>query len=172
MSDESCPDIDSSLPEVVQDFLRSGAKLEEIRLDERGNWTHEGLDFENPRVADLFSRSVGRTSGGTWVLEIGRFTYPIVVEDTGFFIDRVDWSEAPPLLQLSDSTTEPLDLETLQYEPGGRLYCRVKDREFRARFKRGAYHSIMPFLHDEDHKVVLKLGDRQQVLADLDDLDE
>ena len=78
------PHIDETLPEVVKNFLRKGYTLENITLHETGQWTHEGLDFENPKVIDLFYRSVSRTEGGTWVLDIPPFTYPIEVEDAGF----------------------------------------------------------------------------------------
>ena len=70
-------EVDRTLPEVVQKFLVGGGKLESIRLHADGKWTHEGCDFENDRIVKLFSRSVNRTEGGTWVLEIGRAT-PIV----------------------------------------------------------------------------------------------
>ncbi len=165
-------DIDSTLPEVVQDFLRSGAKLQEIRLDARGTWTHEGLSFENPRILDLFSRSVDRTEGGTWVLEVGRFTYPITVEDTGFFVERVDWSTSPPTLHISDETTEELDVDTLEYRPGGRLYCEIKDGDFRARFKRSAYHSITDYLAEDDGHIIATIDGDTTVLANSDDLDD
>ncbi len=168
MTDHS-DDIDSTLPQVVQDFLRSGATLQEIRLNARGNWTHEGLIFENKRIIDLFSRSVGRTEGGTWVLEIGRFTYPIVVEDTGFFVERVDWSDDPPPLLLSDRSEEMLDLDTLTYQSGGRLYCRVKQGDFRARFKRSAYHSIIDHLQERDGEIVIAIGDREKTLISTDE---
>jgi len=155
-SPESSDDeIDPTLPAVVRDFLRSGAELEEIRLDRRGDWTHEGLDFENQKIIDLFSRSVNRTEGGTWVLEVGRFTYPITVENTGFFVERIDFDEDPPRIELSDETEERLDPETLDYRGNGELYCRVKEGEFRARFKWQAYHQIGERLEREGDEVFL-----------------
>lgn len=171
MTDEPT-DIDPTLPQVVQDFLRKGATLEEIRLSAGGYWTHEGLVFDNPRIIDLFSRSVGRTEGGTWVLEIGPFTYPITVEDTGFFVTRVDWSSTPPLIEVSNGSTEHLAIDTLSYESGGRLYCRIDDGKFRARFKRSAYHSIMEHLREDDGDVLLVIGDQEILLANLDQLKE
>lgn len=173
MTDSSSePDIDPTLPEVVRNFLRSGAELQEIRLDERGRWTHEGLQFENPRIIKLFSRSVDRTEGGTWVLEIGRFTYPITVEDTGFFVDAVDWDTSPPHLHISDGTEEVLDADTLEYRPGGRLYCTIKDGQFRARFKHAAYHSFTEHLREKEGRIVVVIDDREVELADLDELNE
>ncbi|MFB6262026.1 MAG: DUF1285 domain-containing protein [Bradymonadaceae bacterium] len=164
--------IDDTLPDIVQEFLESGADLEEIRLDARGEWTHEGLDFENQKIIDLFNRSVDRTDGGTWVLEVGRFTYPITVEDTGFFVEQVDLETSPPLLRLSDGTTETLDPDTLEYESGGRLYCRVKNGEFRARFKRPAYYDLADRCERQDGGIYLELDDRRVRLASVDQLDE
>ena len=164
MSDDS-DSIDPTLPEVVQSFLRSGAHLEEIRLDHLGRWTHEGLDFENPRVVRLFFRSVDRTEGGTWVLRIGQFTYPILVEDTGFFVEQVFWELDPPEILLSDETREVLHVDTLQYEPEGRLYCFIKNQAFRARFKRQAYHSIIDYLEEDDGEVFLVVGSHRKSLG-------
>lgn len=151
-------EIDETLPEVVKDFLRSGAKLQEIRLDDRGRWTHEGLDFENSRIITLFNHSVDRTPGGTWVLEIGRFTYPIEVDDTGFFVDRVELEAETPTLHLSDGSTEPFDPSSLVYSGDGRMYTTVKGGSFRARFKRNAYYTIADHIDEADGEWMLHLG--------------
>ncbi len=161
-------DIDETLPEVVKDYLRQGYELEEIRLDATGKWTHEGLDFENPNLIDLFSRSVDRTEGGTWVLEVGPFTYPITVEDTGFFVERIDLDKSPPRLHLSDETTEELDPTTLEYKPEGRLYCEVKGGDFRARFKKPAYYALADHFVEEDGIVYAQFGADRYELANME----
>ena len=160
-------EIDETLPETVKKFLRKGYQLEEIRLDATGKWTHEGLDFENPKITDLFSRSVGRTEGGTWVLEVGRFTYPITVDDTGFFVERIDLGQAPPQLHLSDETAEALDPRSLEYKPEGRLYCTVKGGEFRARFKKPAYYALTDNFVEDDGTIYVELGDERCRLAEM-----
>ena len=143
--------IDPTLPEVVRQFLASGKKLEEIRLHDTGRWTHEGCDFENPRVIKLFSKSVQRTPGGTWVLSIGRFTYPITVDDCGFFVERIDHTpDGTILLTLSDDTQEVLDPHTLRYEDDGKLTCLIKAGHFRARFKKDAYYKLLEDLQSDD----------------------
>ncbi len=176
MSDQNPPGrtedgIDETLPNVVKDFLRSGADLEEIRLDERGRWTHEGLDFENSRIIRLFARSVDRTEGGTWVLEVGRFTYPITVEDCGFFVQRVDFGTDPPTLYLSDQTKEPLEPDTLDYQGEGKLYCSVKNGDFRARFKWHAYYGLAEQLVERNGKVFLEWNDTRMSLGPLDEME-
>ncbi|MBA2663484.1 MAG: DUF1285 domain-containing protein [Bradymonadaceae bacterium] len=164
--------IDPSLPEAVKKFLAAGATLEKIHLDALGHWTHEGMGFTNEKIIALFNRSVGRTSGGTWVLNVGQFTYPIEVEDTGFFIERVDLDQSPPLLSLSDGSSEPLDPATLRYEAGSRLYCDVKGGEFRARFKRPAYHALLDDAFEQDGAIVIIVAGQTVRLADTDALED
>lgn len=158
-------EIDETLPEVVKGFLRRGYQLEDIFLDARGRWHHQGEAFENEKIIALFSRSVGRTDGGTWVLEVPPYTYPIRVEDTGFFVEQIDLSASPARVYLSDETREDFDLSTLTYEPEGRLYCTVKGGRFRARFKKPAYYAIADcFVEREDEIWAEVGGDAVQLL--------
>lgn len=165
--------IDETLPPLVQAFLRQGGKLETILLRDDGEWRHEGCRFENPKIIKLFSRSVARTPGGTWILQIGRFTYPITVEGCGYFVERVRWpdgDDALPELTLSDETTEALDPTSLQYEPGGRLTCAIKGGEHRARFKKTAYYALAErVVVDDDDALVLPVGGLRVPLGGLDD---
>ncbi len=163
-------EIDPSLPEIVRQFLLSGKKLEEIKLDARGKWTHEGLDFENPRIVKLFSRSIARTEGGTWVLNIPPFTYPIEIEDTAFFVEHVSWQDDGGVgLVLSDETSELLDAQSLEYAEGGRLYCTVKGGEFRARFKRQAYYNLVERAEVNDEgEILLQVGTHSIALTHVD----
>lgn len=165
-------EIDETLPEAVKGFLRQGYELHKIHLDARGKWTHEDLDFENPRIIDAFNRGVAKTEGGSWVLELGRFTYPIIVEDTGFFVERIEHEGDDIRLFLSDDTSEILDPTTVTYEPVGRLYCRVKEGDFRARFKRSAYYQMSDHFIEDDDRVVLEIGNESVDLASLDELEE
>ncbi len=151
--------IDPTLPEVVQKFLASGAKLEHIRLDKFGQWWHRGIRFENQKIARLFSRSVGRTEGGTWVLNVGRFTYPIDVEDTGLFVER--WQVDPAggiTLTLSDESTETLLADTLRFDPDGGLLCAVKAGKFDARFLKTPYYHLADHIDEKNGSFVLKVG--------------
>lgn len=162
-------EIDQSLPEVVKNFLASGKKLEEIKLDARGKWTHEGLDFENPRIIKLFSKSIARTEGGTWVLDVPPFTYPIEVEDTPYFVEHITHTDDVITLSLSDDTEEQLDVKTLDYASGGRLYCEVKKGAFRARFKRQAYYNLVELAQVNDTgEIVLVWGEVQVPLSTLE----
>lgn len=124
-------EVDPTLPPFVQSLLRGGAQLEPIRLDRHGRWWHRGNLIEHERIAGLFSRSVGRTEGGTWVLVVGTFTYPIEVDDTPLFVRA--WRELPPaaegevwssgadrvVVELADGTSLRLDPSALRCDDEG-----------------------------------------------------
>lgn len=147
-------ELDPTLPPMVRQFLEGGGVLEDIRLDAEGRWWHEGGLFNNEKIMRLFWRSVDRTEGGTWVLRVGRFTYPITVEDAPFFVHRVRFEghggDERAWLSLSDESTEALDPATLRYQEGRGLYCRVKDHRFEAHLDRAAWHGLQERLVERE----------------------
>ena len=169
-ADQAQEPLDETLPEVVKAFLRSGATLERICLQGDGRWTYQGRPVEHERVASLFSRSVSRTPGGTWVLSIGRFVYPIEVQDTAYFIERLVIDEAGVSAHLSDQTQEPLALHTLSYAGQGRLYVQVKGGQHRARLLRPAYYALAPWLQvDDAGQISVSMHGQRVTLALMDD---
>lgn len=153
ITDKGLIDVDETLPDVVKEFLRKGYTLEQITLHAAGYWTHRGQKFDNKRVIALFNRSVKRTSGGTWVLDVGMFVYPIEVEDCGFFVEHIQATTDAITLHLSDGTTQELDVQTLTYEPEGRLYCGIREGAFKARFKRAPYNALTDCFHQEEQTI-------------------
>ncbi len=163
--------LDPTLPEVVRRFLAGGGVLESIRLDAHGNWWHQNGLFNNARIADLFFRSVDRTEGGTWVLKVGRFTYPIEVEDTGFFVERIQFAGQNTTetvhITLSDHTTEQLDLTSLRYRENRGIYSTIKEGKFRAHFKRPAYYDLLERLEEVSDNYALYIADQHWPLPSL-----
>ena len=157
-------EIDSTLPETVQRFLRAGARLESIRLDRRGRWWHQGERVTHPRILALFSRSVDRTEGGTWVLRVPPFTYPIEVEATPLFVTRlsVDADSATLDASLSDGTREAIEPSALRYVEGGGIHAVVGDGRFEARFSMEVYVDFaMSYLEEgPDGAYRVRLGER------------
>lgn len=149
---------DETLAAPVREFLRGGGRLERILLDEEGRFTHEGDPIENERLRALFHRSVDRTPGGTWILRIPPFVYPIAVADTPYHVrslrlagDEADGAGGAPVwLRLSDDTEEPLDPATLAYDARRGLSCAVKGGRFRARLCRPAFHALCDRLEEEE----------------------
>lgn len=158
-------DVDETLPETVKAFLRKGAKLENITLHADGKWTHEGLDFENQNIIDAFFRGVNRTVGGTWVITLEPFTYPIEVEECGYFVRRVEMT--PDLkVFLSDGTTEIVPLSSIHYRPPSNLYCTIKEGRFEARFLRQPHNQLLEHVVEDSGSYVLELGNERVVLQD------
>ncbi|MFO0576591.1 MAG: DUF1285 domain-containing protein [Polyangia bacterium] len=153
---------DPGLPEAVRRALLGGAKLERIELDPEGQWRHQGEPFTNPNLIALFHRSIARTAGGTYVLQIPPFSYPITVADTPRFVRhvRIAAREAggreaggPAVtLLLSDGSEQPLAADGLAYVADRGLYCRVLSPDgsrWPARFLRPAYYALAEHLVEE-----------------------
>ena len=77
-----------------------------------------------------------------------------------------------PTVDLSDGTSEALDIGSVEYAPGGRLYCSVKDGEFRARFKRGPYYQLASEFEERGQEVWLELGAESVKIGELDGSEE
>ena len=159
-------EIDETLPDVVKAFLRKGYTLEQITLHAEGYWTHKGQKFDNDRIVALFNRSVDRTPGGTWVLDVGMFVYPIEVEDCGFFVEQVRVEAEGVRVHLSDGRAESLAVETLRYEPEGKLYCDIRDGAFRARFKRTPYHALSDYFVQDGRTIYFEHGGHRIALLE------
>lgn len=159
---------DSTLPEPVRRALASGMKLERITLDSEGRWFHEGGPIEHPRIVELFNRSIERTPGGTFVLHVAPFTYPIEVLDAPLQVQRLEIVGEPPesvKLGLSDGSEETLDPQTLRYVPERGFYCQVKNGLMTARFSRPAYYQLAEHVDEEDGTHTLRLGSTVTHLA-------
>lgn len=160
---------DTTLPEPVRRALLSGMPLERITLDDEGRWWHEGDPIDNPRIADLFHRSIERTAGGTYVLHIAPFTYPIEVKDTPYFVRYFALDGETPRIRLSDGSEEVLDVKSLRYVAGRGFYCQVKSNDkggtFSARFNRPAYYALAEHLEEDGGGYVLVLGNTRTVIA-------
>lgn len=160
-------EIDETLPDTVKQFLRAGAKLENITLHANGKWTHEGLDFENPRVIQAFFRGVQRTEGGTWVICLEPFTYPIEVEDVGHFVHRARWDSDSIHLWLTDGSEEDVRLDGFSFVEPDRLYVEVKGGSFQARILKPAYYTILERAEESRGVIKLQLGEQVLLLSDI-----
>jgi uncharacterized protein len=157
---------DTTLPEPVRKALLAGMPLERITLDGEGRWWHEGDPIDNPRIVELFNRSIERTAGGTYVLHIAPFTYPIEVKDTPYFVRRVELVDDGARLMLSDGSEEPLDVPSLRASVGRGFCCAVKGGAFSARFGRPAYYTLAEHVEEVDGRFTLILGNTRSVIRE------
>lgn len=139
--------IDKTLPKEIQTFLKNGGRLEIIRLDKMGKWTHEGLSFENKKIIALFHRSVEKSEGGSWLLHIGRFYYPIEVERCGYFVNKITKKKNNILLHTTRGQ-EILNPSSLSFENENELYCKLSDG-FEARFIGSAYLDFAELIEEK-----------------------
>jgi uncharacterized protein len=113
---------DPDVPEGVRRALEAGAALEEIRLDARGRWWHQGEPFVHARLIALFHRSLARTPAGLWLLHIAPYSYPVVVDGAGRFAHRLHRDAAPWTLELLDGGSLAFRGETLWTDGEDGLY--------------------------------------------------
>ncbi len=134
---------DPEVPEAIRAALVDGAPLEAIRLDSRGGWSHREEPFVNRRVARLFARSLQQTAAGTWLLSIGRFTYPVTVDGSGWFVRRIRReADGTATAELTDGRTQPIDWSTLETDGSDYVGIRIDGGARRARLVDAAYADI------------------------------
>ncbi len=133
---------------------------EVLRLTKNGIWFSDDTEISHEPTRKLFARSLRRDEKG-YFLSIGRETKRIEVEDTAFFVIRVEHSSAAvPEIVLSDETTERLDPQTLSYRPG-RLTCRVKNGAEEAKFLHSPYFDLLRDLHEDQDAYFLTFGPKR-----------
>lgn len=118
---------DPETPEPVRRALAGGATLEEIRLDARGRWWHQGEPFVNERLARLFSQSLVQTEAGLWLLQIGGQSYPVEVEETGAFCERFDVGADRVTLRLTSGEEVAVGLAGWMTDGESRIGIRLSD---------------------------------------------
>jgi hypothetical protein len=134
--------------------VRSG-----IRLDERGQFWHDGEPVLHPAISRAWHRGLERAPDGRYLIRFGRDWAYVTVEDAPFFVRRVSPSVHGLQLSLSNETQELLVPETLTVSSEGVLYCLVSDGQ-RARFSRQGQADMAPFLRETDGGLGLELGNR------------
>lgn len=161
---------DPALPPPVRQFLAGGGQLERIVLSQEGQWSHQGEPFTNPALIALFNRSLQRTAGGTWLLHIPPFSYPIELADTPYYVRSARRADDRFLVDLTDDSEEVLQPQTLCYVEGRGLYCRVKvgpaaPTGYAARLLRPAYFALADCLRpagpEAGEGFVLELGEHK-----------
>lgn len=125
----------------------------QLRLSARGEWFHDGVAFSNPRLIELFNRSITRSGAGAWCLRIGRGEATFTCEDTPWFVTVLEDTGSPWQVTLSDGTSEALTPTTLRLGAAGQVYCRLL-RGDEARFTGGAHQRLLSHTVDEEHLLI------------------
>ncbi len=131
-----------------------------IVLDARGQFWHDGKRVEHPGMARAFAGWIGRhPDDGRYILDNGYDWTYLTVEDAPFTVSAVKLDCDPPLLELSDGSSEPLDGQTLRCQGDDALYVDVKSGRFHARFSADAQLSLAEHLVECGSGIGLAVGD-------------
>jgi hypothetical protein len=135
---------------------------EVIVLTKQGIWLADGTEITHEPTRKLFAKSLKRDEAG-YFLHIGKETKRIHVEDTAYFVSRMDGSPTNGiLLWLSDESHETLDPKTLSYQPG-RLTCKIKSHQEEAKFLHAAYFDLLKDLQEDSQTYYLEFGPKAQL---------
>jgi hypothetical protein len=126
-----------------------------IVLTRNGIWLADDTEISHEPTAKLFARSLKKDNQG-YYLHIGRETKRIKVEDTAYFVTRIDGDPRKNVtLSLNDQTQETLNPLTLKYRPG-RLTCRIKEGQEEARFLHRSYFDLLKDLQEDEKSYYLE----------------
>lgn len=132
---------------------------EVIVLSKNGDWLSDGEEITHEPTLKLFSRSIKRDAQG-YFLSVGRETKRIQVEDTPYFVHRIDGSSSDGyFLWVSGEIREKLDPQTLSYRPG-RLCCRLQNGE-EAKFLQAPYMELLKELQESGYSYFLTIEGRR-----------
>ena len=121
---------------------------ETLVLTRNGIWLADGIEITHEPTRDLFAQNLKKDAQG-YFIQVGYEAKRIQVEDTPYFILRLERSkEGDIVLFLNDKTQEKLAPETLHYVPA-RLTCKVHQGE-EAKFLHAAYFDLLKDLEEDD----------------------
>jgi hypothetical protein len=129
-----------------------------LRIDKEGRWFLGDEEITHRKTYLLYSRNLTVDESGRIILRIGGEQCPVEVEDVPFVVKTLEFvlDEGGELksiwVVLNDETREELHPETLRIGPDHVLYCRVRNGMFEARFSRGAYQLLFPFIRHEERE--------------------
>lgn len=134
---------------------------EVICLRRNGVWMSDHTEITHEPTRRMFSQNLERIPGSErqYQIKIGRESKTIVVEDTAYFVQRIDGTpETEFKITLNDGTQEILNLMTLKYQPG-RLTCTVVRRGFteEAKFLSTAYMDLLSFMREDESSYYLEV---------------
>ncbi len=133
-------------------------KRSPLRIDKEGRWFFDDEEVTHRKTYLLFSRNLTRDESGRTILRIGQEQCLVEVEDVPFVVRSLDFvlSDGGELksiwLTLNDETREQLNQATLRIGAQNVPYCRVRAGKFEARFSRGAYQLLLPYIQQDEKK--------------------
>ncbi|MDB4931407.1 MAG: hypothetical protein JWM10_3891 [Myxococcaceae bacterium] len=110
-----------------------------IRVDRDGHIWHEGERVLHPGLARALASWIDLDEQGRYVMRNALDWCFIAVDHTPLVVRSVRLETDPAVrveVELSDDSTEPLDLTTVQVDPDGVVYAHARGGKLLARFDR------------------------------------
>ena len=122
----------------------------DLVLTNRGEWTHRGVLFSNPKLSALFHRSiVWDESQRRYLIRIGNQQATFTCEDCAYFVVSLIDQGSVWQLVLNDGSEEPLLPGTLSRGAESQFYALVKNGH-RARFQSPAHQTLIMHAVDDN----------------------
>ena len=130
-------------------------------IDKDGRWFQNGAEIIHPEIFRMFTGLLEKTADGGYIIQFGRETCRVEVEDAPFVVQCVnEEAEGRIVIQLNDDSLEALDPERFWIGSENVPYCKVKEGVFHARFSRPAYYQLARYIvSGDDEKVFFLLID-------------
>jgi hypothetical protein len=139
------------------EHAQSFVDQELIVLSKNGTWLANGIEVTHPSTVRLFAKNLKRDDQG-YFIQVGKESKRIQVEDTPYFIRKIEGNaQSGYLLFINDETEERLDPMTVRYQPG-RLTCRIKSQTSEAKFLHAAYMDLLKDLRESETTFFLEFG--------------
>lgn len=134
-------------------------------IDSDGHLWHEGAEFDDPEVLNLFMKKMERLQDDKVVPEgCGQYHVfcqgeecLITAEDVPYVVQDVEVHAREVHLTFPGGYVETLDPSTLFVGPHNVLYAKVRNGEFTARFNRKSYFTLAKHIQYDSHKDVFYL---------------
>ncbi len=136
-----------------------------LKLSKSGEWWHNGVPFKREKLSNLFHRSiVWDEKERQYFVKIGRQRARFDLEDTAYFVMKIEESSKAWQVLLNDGSLEALNPLALYQGKENQLYLTVKGNHL-ARFSRSAHQRILTHAIDEN---TLLLGGIKAVIHPLE----
>jgi len=123
---------------------------EVIRLTKNGVWLADGKEISHEPTLRLFARSLKKDEK-SYFLHIGREMKRIEVEDTAYFVERIEGTASQGyVLHINDGTSERLTPQTLRYQTG-RLTCQLREHDEEAKFLSIPYMELLKQAEEDEN---------------------
>ncbi len=133
----------------------------EITIDKEGIWYHKGAKIIRKDIIKFFYEHIDLDIYGRYIISWRNEKCIVDVEDTAFFIQRVDKVDNNFLLYINDDTQEKLEPDTLFINKNNVLYCKIKNKKFPAKFLRAAYYQIAEYIKEENGKYYIRVNNKK-----------